>query len=44
MPCYEVWKFHIGSGTRVITEDEHNCDTGGWGVDSMDEILEVVQA
>jgi hypothetical protein len=44
MPCYEVWKFHIESGTRVIAEDEHNCDTGGWGVDSMDEILEVVQA
>jgi hypothetical protein len=22
VPCYEVWKFHGESGTRVIEEDE----------------------
>jgi hypothetical protein len=39
---YEVWTFHGGSGTRVIAEDEYDCDVGG--VDRMDEMLEVVQA
>ena len=41
MPCYEVWKFHSESGTRVIEEDEHDCDAGD--VDRMDEMLEAVQ-
>jgi hypothetical protein len=39
---YEVWKFHGESGTRVVVEDEHDCDTGD--VDRMDEMLEAIQA
>jgi hypothetical protein len=38
---YEVWKFDGESGTRVIAEDEHDCDAG---VDRMDEMLEAIQA
>jgi hypothetical protein len=41
MPGYEVWKFHGESGTRVIAEDEHDCDTR---VDRMDKMLEAIQA
>jgi hypothetical protein len=36
-----VWKFHDKSGTRVITEDEHDCDVG---VHRMDDMLEAIQA
>jgi hypothetical protein len=39
---YEVWTFHGESGTRVIAEDEHDCDVGD--VDRMDEMLEALQA
>jgi peroxiredoxin family protein len=39
---YEVWTFHGESGTRVIVEDEHDCDVGD--VDRMDEMLESIQA
>jgi hypothetical protein len=39
---YEVWIFHSESGTRVIAEDEHDCDVGD--VDKMDEMLEAIQA
>jgi hypothetical protein len=39
---YEVWKFHGESGTRVVAEDEHDCDTGD--IDRMDEMLEAIQA
>jgi hypothetical protein len=35
-----VWKFYGESGTRVIAEDEHDCDVG---IDRMDEILEAIQ-
>jgi hypothetical protein len=41
MPGYEMWKFHGESGTRVIAEDEHDCDTR---VDRMDKMLEAIQA
>jgi hypothetical protein len=37
---YEVWTFHDESGTRVIAEDEHDCDVGG--VDRMDENLKAI--
>jgi hypothetical protein len=37
----EVWTFHGESGTRVVAEDEHDCDVGD--VNRMDEILKVVQ-
>jgi hypothetical protein len=40
MPGYEVWKFHSESGTRVVAEDEHDCDTGD--IDRMDEMLEAI--
>jgi hypothetical protein len=33
VPGYEVWTFHGESGSRVIAEDEHDCDMGaliGW--------------
>jgi hypothetical protein len=33
VPGYEVWIFHDESGTRVVAEDEHDCDMGaliGW--------------
>jgi hypothetical protein len=39
---YEVWTFHGESGTRVVAEDEHDCDVGD--VDRMDEVIEAVQA
>jgi hypothetical protein len=39
---YEVWTFHGESGTRVIVEDEHDCDVGD--VNRMDEMLEAIQA
>jgi hypothetical protein len=39
---YEVWIFHGESGTRVITEDEHDCDVGD--VDRMDEMLKTIEA
>jgi hypothetical protein len=42
IPGYEVWKFHSESDTRVIAEDEHDCDAGD--VDRMDEMLEAIQA
>jgi hypothetical protein len=42
VPGYEVWTFHGESGTRVIAEDEHDCDMGD--VDRMDEMLEAIQA
>jgi hypothetical protein len=38
---YEVSTFHGESGTRVIAEDEHDCDIED--VDRMDEILEAIQ-
>jgi hypothetical protein len=39
---YEVWTFHSESGTRVVAEDEHDCDVGN--IDRMDEMLEAIQA
>jgi hypothetical protein len=39
---YEVWTFHGESSTRVVTEDEHDCDVGD--VDRMDKMLEGIQA
>jgi hypothetical protein len=42
IPGYEVWKFHSESCTRVIAEDEHDCDAGD--IDRMDEMLEAIQA
>jgi hypothetical protein len=41
VPSYEVWKFYGKSGTRVIAEDEHDCDVGD--IDRMDEILKAIQ-
>jgi hypothetical protein len=41
VPGYKVWTFHGESGTRVIAEDEHDCDVGD--VDRMDEVLEAIQ-
>jgi hypothetical protein len=41
MPGYEVWTFHGDSGTRVIAEDEHDCDMGD--VDRMDVMLEAIE-
>jgi hypothetical protein len=38
---YEVWTFHDELGTRVVAEDEHDCDVRD--VDRMDKMLEVVQ-
>jgi hypothetical protein len=40
VPDYEVWNFHSESGTRVIVEDEQDCDAG---VDRMDEMPEAIQ-
>jgi hypothetical protein len=42
VPGYEVWIFHGESGTRVIAEDEHDCDMRD--IDKMDEMLETIQA
>jgi hypothetical protein len=39
---YEVRIFHSKSGSRVVAEDEHDCDMGE--VDRMDEMLEAIQA
>jgi hypothetical protein len=39
---YEVWVFHGESGTRVVAEDEHDCDMED--IDRMDEMLEAIQA
>jgi hypothetical protein len=41
MPGYNVWTFHGESGTRVIADDEHDCDTGD--IDRMDEMIEAIQ-
>jgi hypothetical protein len=42
VPGYEVWTFHDESGTRVVTEDEHDCDMGN--VDRMDNMLDAIQS
>jgi hypothetical protein len=42
VPRYEVWTFHSEPSTRVVAEDEHDCDMGD--IDRMDEILEAIQA
>jgi hypothetical protein len=42
VPGYEEWTFHRESGTRVIAEDEYDCDVGD--VDRMDEMLEAIEA
>jgi hypothetical protein len=42
MLCYDAWKFHDESSTRVIADDEHDCDARD--VDRMDEMLEAIQA
>jgi hypothetical protein len=39
---YKVQKFNSESSTRVVAEDEHDCDAGN--VDRMDEMLETIQA
>jgi hypothetical protein len=36
-----VWTFDGESSTRVVVEDEHDCDVGD--VDRMDEMLEGIQ-
>jgi hypothetical protein len=41
MTGYNVWIFHGESGTRVIADDEHDCDMGD--VDRMDEMIEAIQ-
>jgi DNA polymerase/3'-5' exonuclease PolX len=38
---YEVWTFHGESGTRVVVEDEHDCDVGD--VDRMDKMVKAIQ-
>jgi hypothetical protein len=38
---YEVWTFHSESGTRVVAEDEYDCDVGD--VDRMDGMLEAIE-
>jgi hypothetical protein len=42
VPGYEVWIFHGESGTRVVAEDEHDCNVGD--IDRMDEMLEAIEA
>jgi hypothetical protein len=42
VPGYEVWIFHGESGTRVIAEDEHDCDVRD--VDRMDKMFEAIEA
>jgi hypothetical protein len=42
VPGYEAWTFHGESGTRVVAEDEHDCDVGD--IDRIDEMLEAIQA
>jgi hypothetical protein len=34
VPGYEVWTFHSESGTRVVAEDEYDCNMGN--IDRMD--------
>jgi hypothetical protein len=41
VPSYEVWIFHGESGSRVVAEDEHDCDMGD--IDRMDGMLEAIQ-
>jgi hypothetical protein len=41
VPGYEVWTFHGESGTRVIVENEYDCDV--WDVDRMNKMLEAIQ-
>jgi hypothetical protein len=38
---YEVWKFHGELGTRVIVEEEQDCDTGVYRMDEMLEAMKV---
>jgi hypothetical protein len=42
VPGYEVWTFHGELGTRIVAEDEHDCDVED--IDRMDEMLEAIQA
>jgi hypothetical protein len=42
VPGYEVWTFHGESGTRVVAEDEHDCDVGD--IDRIDKMLEAIEA
>jgi hypothetical protein len=42
VPGYEVWKFHGELGTRVIAEDEHDCDAKD--INRMEEMLKAIQA
>jgi hypothetical protein len=42
VPGYEVSTFHGESGTRVVAEDEHDCDVRD--IDRMDQMLEAIQA
>jgi hypothetical protein len=37
---YEVWIFHGEPGTRVVAEDQHDCDVGD--IDRMDKMLEAL--
>jgi hypothetical protein len=37
-----VWIFYDELGTRVIADDEHDCDMGD--VDRIDEMPEAIQA
>jgi hypothetical protein len=39
---YEVRTFHSKSGTKVVAEDEHDCDVRD--IDRLDEMLEAIQA
>jgi hypothetical protein len=39
VPGYEVWTFHGELGTRVVAEDEHDCDVGD--IDRMIPTMEV---
>jgi hypothetical protein len=41
VPGYEVWTFHGELGSRVVAEDEHDCDMED--VDRMDEMFEAIQ-
>jgi hypothetical protein len=41
MPGYEVWTFYGELGTRVVAEDEYDCDVRD--IDRMDEMLEAIQ-
>jgi hypothetical protein len=41
VPGYEVWTFHGELGSRVVAEDEHDCDMED--IDRMDEMFEAIQ-